>query len=74
MDFKSMTNDELITLQNTIRTELKKREEEKAHEAIENFRKAFEEVKKVVYEIRVEEGWNDDYYCIEDFEQFHFEI
>jgi len=74
MDFKNMTNDELITIQNTVRMELKRREEIKANEAIENFRKAFEELKKVVYEIRVEEGYSDDCYYIEDFEQFHFEM
>ena len=71
---KEMTNEELIALRKLINETLAEREKAKANEAIENFRKAFEEVKKVVYEIRVGEEWEDNCYYIEDFKQFHFDI
>lgn len=71
---KEMTNEELIALRKMINETLAEREKAKANEAIENFRKAFEEVKKVVYEIRVGEEWADNCHYIEDFEQFHFDI
>ena len=71
---KEMTNEELIALRKVINEILAEREKEKANKAIENFRKAFEEVKKVVYEIRVGEEWADNCHYIEDFEQFHFDI
>ena len=71
---KEMTNEELIALRKAINETLAKREEEETKEVIENFRKAFEEVKKVVYEIRVGEEWADNCYYIEDFKQFHFDI
>ena len=71
---REMTNEELITLRKLIDKTLAEREKAKVNEAIENFRKAFEEVKKVVYEIRVGEEWEDNCHYIEDFEQFHFDI
>lgn len=71
---KEMTNEELIALRKEINEILGKREEAKANEAIENFRKAFEELKEVVYEIRVGEEWRDNCCYIEDFEQFYFDI
>ena len=72
--YTEMTNEELIALRKEINKILSDREKAKANEAIENFRKAFEEVKKVVYEIRVGEEWEDNYHYIEDFKQFHFDI
>ena len=71
---KEMTNEELVALRKAINETLAEREKEKANKAIENFRKAFEEVKKVVYEIRVGEEWEDNCHYIEEFEQFHFDI
>lgn len=71
---REMTNEELIALRKEINEILSDREREKVDKAIENFRKAFEEVKKVVYEIRVGEEWEDDCYYIENFKQFHFDI
>ena len=71
---REMTNEELIALRKVINEILAEREKEKVDKAIENFRKAFEEVKKVVYEIRVGEEWADNCHYIEDFEQFHFDI
>lgn len=71
---KEMTNEELIALRKAINETLAEREKAKANEAIENFRKAFEEVKKVVYQIRVGEEWADNCHYIEEFEQFHFDI
>ena len=71
---KEMTNEELIALRKEINKILVDREEEKANKAIENFRKAFEEVKKVTYEIRVGEEWEENCYYIDNFNQFHFDI
>jgi len=71
---REMTNEELIAVRNEIDKILVDRKEAKAKEAIDNFRVAFEEVKKVVYEIRVGEEWADNCHYIEDFEQFHFDI
>jgi len=71
---KEMTNEELIAVRKAINEILAEREEEKVNKAIENFRKAFEEVKKVVCEIRVGEEWADNCHYIEEFEQFHFDI
>ena len=71
---KEMTTEELIALRNEVNKILVDREEEKANKAIENFRKAFEEVRKVVYEIRVGEEWADNCYYIDNFNQFHFDI
>ena len=70
---REMSNEELIALRKEINKILGDREKEKAKEAIENFRKAFEEVKKVVYEISVGGEWEDKYYCIENFDDFNFE-
>ena len=70
---KEMTNEELIALRKEVNKILADREKEKVDEAIENFRKAFEEVKKVTYEIRVGEEWQDSCYYIEHFDEFHFE-
>ena len=69
-----LTNEELIALRNEVDKILVERKEAKTNEAIENFRKAFEEVQKVVYEIRVGEEWADNCHYIEDFEQFHFDM
>ena len=71
---REMTNEELIALRKEINEILSDREKEKAKEAIENFRKAFEEVQKVVYEITAEGNWEDDGIIIENFKQFHFDI
>ena len=71
---KEMTNEELIALRKEVNKILADREEEKVNKAIENFRKAFEEVTKVVYQIRVGEEWADNCHYIEDFEQFHFDM
>ena len=70
---KEMTNEELIALRKEVNKILADREKEKVDEAIENFRKAFEEVRKVTYEIRVGEEWQDSCYYIEHFDEFHFE-
>ena len=70
---KEMTNEELIAIRKEVNKILADREKEKVDEAIENFRKAFEEVKKVTYEIRVGEEWQDSCYYISDFDDFHFE-
>lgn len=70
---KEMTDEELITLRKTINETLTKRNEAKVKEAIENFRKAFEEVKEVVDDIAVGDEWAEDYYSIEDFDAFHFD-
>ncbi len=72
--YTEMTNEELIALRKEINEILSSREKEKAYKAIENFRKAFEELTKVVYTISVGEEWEDDCYYIEDFKQFHFDI
>lgn len=74
MIIKEMTNEELLALRKEIHETLAEREEEKTKKAIENFRKAFEEVKKVVYEIRVGEDWDINCHYIENFNQFHFDI
>lgn len=71
---KEMTNEELIALRNEVDKLLEERKEAKTNEAIENFRKAFEEVKKVVYQIRVGEEWEDNCHYIDSFEQFYFDI
>jgi hypothetical protein len=70
---KEMTNEELIALRKEVNKILADREKEKVDKAIENFRKAFEEVKEVTYEIRVGEEWRDNCYYIEHFDEFHFE-
>lgn len=72
--YTEMTNEELIALRTEINEILSNREKEKVDKAIENFRKAFEELTKVVYTISVGEEWEDDCYYIEDFKQFHFDI
>ena len=51
---KEMTNEELIALRNEVNEILAEREKERTNEAIENFHKAFEELKKVIYEMRIE--------------------
>lgn len=71
MDFKGMTNDELITIQNVIQMELKEREEVDKRIAISNFQKAFEELEKYVWCIKVENY--DDIIEIDNFDQFIFE-
>ena len=71
--YTEMTDEELIALRKAINETLAERKETKVNEAIENFRKAFEELKEVVYEISVGDEWADDCYCIEDFKQFNFE-
>ena len=70
---KEMTNEELIALRNEVDKLLEERKEAKTNEAIENFRKAFEEVKKVVYQIRVGDEWEDNCHYIDSFEQFYFD-
>lgn len=71
---REMTNEELIALRKVINETLAEREKTKLNEAIENFRKAFEEVKEMVDYIRVGDEMDDNCHYIEEFEQFHFDI
>lgn len=71
MDFKNMTNDELITIQNVIQMELEERENANKKKAISNFENAFNELNKYIYEISVED--NEYEIIIDNFNQFHFE-
>ena len=71
MDFKNMTNDELITIQNVIQMELEERENANKKKAISNFENAFNELNKYIYEISVED--NEYEITIDNFNQFHFE-
>ncbi len=71
---KEMTNEELLAIRKAIHEILTEREEEKTKKAIENFRKAFEEVMEVVSEIRVGEDWDINCHYIDNFNQFHFDI
>ena len=70
---RDMTDEELIALRKVINETLTDRKETKVKEAIENFRKAFEELKEIVYEISVGDEWRDDCRCIENFDDFNFE-
>lgn len=67
---KEMTNEELIAFHNEINKILKERQDELRANAIDNFRKAFEEISAVCKEIYVL-GYDDDV-TIETFEDFHF--
>ncbi len=73
-NYNEMTNKELVEIRNNINTILEQREEKKKDEAIERFRVAFEEVKKLFYDIYVGNpcGMENCYY-IEEFDEFHFE-
>lgn len=72
--YAEMTNEELLALREEVNKILADREKEKVDKAIENFRKAFEEVKKVVYEISVGKEWEDNFCYIESFDQFNFDM
>lgn len=71
MDFKNMTNDELITMQNIIQMELEERKKADKRKVISNFENAFNELKKHVWSIEVEDY--DNVIIINNFNQFHFE-
>lgn len=71
MDFKKMTNDELITMQNVIQMELEERKKADKRKVISNFENAFNELKKYVWSIEVEDC--DNVVIINNFDQFHFE-
>lgn len=73
MDFKNMTNDELITIQNVIQMELEERENANKKKAISNFENAFNELNKYIYEISVEDNELLYEITIDNFNQFHFE-
>lgn len=71
---KDMTDEELIALRKLINETLAERDKAKLNKAIENFRKAFEEVKEMVDYVRVGDEMDDNCHYIEEFEQFHFDI
>lgn len=73
MDFKNMTNDELITIQNVIQMELEERENANKKKAISNFENAFNELNKYIHEISVEDNELLYEITIDNFNQFHFE-
>lgn len=69
---RDMTDEELIALRKVINETLADRKETKVNEAIENFHKAFEKLKEVVFEIRVGKEW-ENCLVVDDFEDFDFE-
>ena len=71
MDFITMTDDELIELRQEIDSILANRREAEKKRAIENFEKAFKELKKYVWEVHAED--NEYEIIIDDFKQFYFE-
>lgn len=73
-DYNEMTNEELFEIRNNINTILEQRRDEEREEAVEKFRIAFEEVKRLFYEIYVGDpcGMGESYY-IDNFDAFHFE-
>ena len=73
-NYNEMTNEELFEIRNNINTILEQRKDEEREEAVEKFRVAFQEVKKLFYEIYVGDscGMGEPYY-IDNFDEFHFE-
>lgn len=63
--------EDLRQIKKDIINEMQRREDLKKKTAIENFRKAFEEVQKCIYEISVEDY--EHKIIINNFSQFHFE-
>lgn len=69
---KEMTNEELIALRNEINKALIARVNERRDNAMDNFRKAFEEIRELCVEIYVSDY--DGYeISIEKFDDFHFD-
>ena len=69
---KEMTNEELITLRKEINKILADRVEERRANAMDNFRKAFLEIRELCVEIYVS-NYNGDEISIEEFGDFHFD-
>lgn len=71
MDYKAMTYEELVAIKDSIQLELLRRESEERQQAIDNFKKAFEELEKHVWLVEVDT--RDGYFPIDGFDAFHFE-
>lgn len=70
-NLKKMTNEELRELNEYISEILEERRSKEKEKAIENFRKAFEELQKYMWSIEVEDSEYE--IRISDFNQFIFE-
>ena len=69
---KEMTNVELIALRNEIDKILEERRNEKRDEAIDNFHKAFKEIRELCIGVSVSD-YNNEEVSIENFDDFYFE-
>ena len=69
---KEMTNEELIALRKEVNKILADRVEERRANAMDNFRKAFLEIRELCVEIYVS-NYNGDEISIEEFGDFHFD-
>ena len=69
---RDMTDEELIALREIINETLTERKKEKDDEAIENFRKAFEEVQKRFGEIGATDEKGNKILYLNEFKQFFF--
>lgn len=69
---KEMTNEELIALRKEVNKILADRAEERRANAMDNFRKAFLEIRELCVEIYVS-NYNGDEISIEEFGDFHFD-
>lgn len=69
---RDMTNEELIALRNEINKALVARVNEKRDKAMDNFRKAFEEIRELCVEIYVSD-YDGLEISIEGFDDFHFD-
>ena len=69
---KEMTNEELIALRNEVDKILKDRRNERVANAMDNFRKAFKEMRELCMAIYVID-YNGNEISIETFGDFHFD-
>jgi hypothetical protein len=69
---KEMTNEELIALRNEVNKMLEERKEERRANAIDNFHKAFKEIRELCTYISVS-NYDGEEIGIEEFNDFHFE-
>lgn len=69
---KEMTNEELIALRNEVNKILADRRDERRTNAMNNFRKAFEEIRELCADIYVS-NYDGDEISIDEFGDFHFE-
>lgn len=69
---KEMTNEELIAVRKAINKILAEREEERRANAMDNFRKAFLEIRELCVEIYVS-NYDGEEISIEEFGNFHFD-